>query len=50
MPLKYIPLKPDFYTEKLGFAGVFLIFLFLLQNIDCGYSLGGSNMYQQSMF
>ena len=31
----------------------FLIFLFLLQNIDCGYTLepprrGGSNMYPQS--
>ena len=30
-------------------------FLFLLQNIDCGYSLepprrGGSNVYTQSMF
>ena len=24
---------------KLGFAGVYLIFLFLLQNIDCGYTL-----------
>ena len=28
-----------FYIEKLGFAGVYLFFLFLLQNIDCGYSL-----------
>ena len=32
-----------------------LIFLFLLRNIDCGYSLepprrGGSNEYPQSMF
>ena len=24
---------------KLGYAGVYLFFLFLLQNIDCGYSL-----------
>ena len=31
--------KPHFYTVKLGFAGVYLFFLFLLQNIDCGYSL-----------
>ena len=43
------------YTEKLGYAGVYLLFLFLLQNIDCGYSLeppcrGGSNVYPQSMF
>ena len=44
-----------FYIAKLGYAGVYLFFLFLLQNIDCGYSLepprrGGSNMYPQSMF
>ena len=49
------PLKPHFYIVKLGFAGVYLFFLFLLQNIDCGYSLeptrrGGSNVYPQSMF
>ena len=49
------PLEPHFYIEKLGFAGVYLFFLFLLQNIDCGYLLepprrGGSNMYPQSMF
>ena len=31
--------KPHFYIVKLGFAGVYLFFLFLLQNIDCGYSL-----------
>ena len=33
------PLKPHFYEEKLGFAGLYLIFLFLIQNIHCGYSL-----------
>ena len=33
------PCKPHFYIEKLGFAGVYLIFLFLIQNIHCGYSL-----------
>ena len=48
-------LEPHFYIAKLGYAGVYLFFLFLLQNIDCGYSLepprrGGSNMYPQSMF
>ena len=48
------PLKPHFYIVKLGFTGVY-IFLLLLQNIDCEYSLepprrGGSNEYQQSMF
>ena len=34
---------------------VYIFFLFLLKNIDCGYSLepprrGGSNEYPQSMF
>ena len=38
-PCKEYPLKPHFYIVKLGFAGVYLFFLFLLQNIDCGYSL-----------
>ena len=33
------PLKPHFYTIKLGFTGVYIIFLFLPKNIDCGYSL-----------
>ena len=46
------PLKPQFYIEKQGYT---LFFLFLLNNIDCGYSLepprrGGSNEYPQSMF
>ena len=46
------PLKPHFYIVKLGFT---LFLLFLLKNIDCGYSLepprrGGSNEYSQSMF
>ena len=49
------PLKPHFYIVKMGNTGVYLFFLFLLQNIDCGYSLepprgGGSNVYPQSMF
>ena len=29
------PLKPHFYTVKLGFTGYTLFFLFLLKNIDC---------------
>ena len=49
------PLKPYFYIVKLGFTGVYIIFLISAQNIDCGYSLelsrrGGSNEYPQSMF
>ena len=54
-PGKHVyPLKPHFYIEKVGYAGVNLFFLFLLQNIDCGYSLeppcGGSNVCPQSIF
>ena len=53
-PCNVNPLEPHFYIAKLGFAGVYLFF-FLLQNIDCGYSLepprrGGSNVCTQSMF
>ena len=54
-PCNVYPLEPHFYIAKLGYAGVYLLFLFLLQNIDFGYSLepprrGGSNVYPQSMF
>ena len=49
------PFKPHFYIVKLGFTEVYIIFLILLKNIDCGYSLephrrGGSIEYPQSMF
>ena len=49
------PLKPHFYIVKLGFRGVYTIFLISAKNIDCEYSLepprrGGSNEYPQSMF
>ena len=49
------PNKPHFYIVKLGFTGVYIIFLISAQNTDCGYSLepprrGGSNEYPQSMF
>ena len=45
-PCNVYPLEPHLYIAKLGYAGVYL---FLLQNIDCGYSLepprrGESNM------
>ena len=48
-------LKPHFYIVKLGFTGVCIIFLILLENIDCGYSLekphrGGSNEYHNLCF
>ena len=49
------PLKAHLYIVKLGLQGYTIFFLFLLKNIDCGYSLepprrGGSNEYPQSMF
>ena len=49
------PLKPHFYTVKLGFTGVYVIFLISAQKHRLWYSLepphrGGSNEYPQSMF
>ena len=49
------PLEPHFYIGKLGFTGVYIIFLISAQNIDCGYSLepprrGGSNEYHNICF
>ena len=47
------PLNPTVYIVKLGFTGLYIIFLTILgQNIDREYSLepprrGGSNMYPQ---
>ena len=47
-PCNEYPLKPHFYIAKLGYAGVYLFFLFLLQNKNCGYSLEPPR--PQSMF
>ena len=49
------PLKPHLYIVKLGFTGVYFIFLISCQNIDCRYPLepprrGSSNEYPQSLF
>ena len=33
------PFKPPFYIVKLGFTGLYIIFLFLLKNVTCGYAL-----------
>ena len=33
------PLKPHLYVVKLGFTGVYIIFLISAQNLDCGYLL-----------
>ena len=48
-------LKPHFYIVKLGFTGVYIIFLISTKKIDCGYSLepprrGGSNEYHNLCF
>ena len=34
-PCHVYPLEPHFYIEKLGYAGIYLFFLFLLENRDC---------------
>ena len=49
------PCKPHFYIIKLGFTGVYIIFLISAQKHRLWYSLepprrGGSNEYPQSMF
>ena len=49
------PLEPYFYIVNLGFTRVYIIFLILLKNMDCGCSLelphwGSSNECPQSMF
>ena len=54
-PCNIYPLIPHLYLLKFGYAEVNLFFLFLFQNIDCGYSLeppqrGGSNVYPQSIW
>ena len=38
-PCNVYPLEPHFYIAKLEYTGVYLVFLFLLQNINCRYSL-----------
>ena len=50
----YDPLIPHFYMVKLGFAGVYIIFLISVQKHRLWYTLepphrGGSNEYPQSM-
>ena len=49
------PISPLLYSKTGADRGYTLFFLFLLKNVDCGYSLeppwqGGSNEYPQSMF
>ena len=51
----FYPLQPHSYIVKLGFTGVYIIFLICAQKHRLWYSLepprrGGSNEYLQSMF
>ena len=55
MSVQYIPPLTPLLYSKTGVCRGIPIFLILLQNIDCGYSLepprrGGSNVYPQFMF
>ena len=36
-PYNEYPLKPHFYTVKLGYSGVYLLSYFFVQSIDCEY-------------
>ena len=50
-----IPLNPTLYSKTGVNSGIHYVFLFLLKNIYCVYSLepprqGGSNEYPQSLF
>ena len=44
----YTPLDPIFYSKTVVKRGI-LFLLFLFQNIDCGYLLGGSIMYREAV-
>ena len=46
----YDPLKPHFYIVKLGFIGVYIIFLISAQTHRLWVLRGGSNEYPLSMF
>ena len=55
MSVKCIPHLTPFSYSETGYTVVYLFFLLLLKNIDCGYKLeppwsGGSHEYPQSMF
>ena len=43
------PLKPHFYIVKLGFTGVYLIFLIFCSKHRLWVLRGGSNEYPQSL-
>ena len=37
--VSYIPPYTPLYIVKLGFKGVYILWLCLIRNLDCGYSL-----------
>ena len=43
------PTEHHFHIAKLGYAGVDLFLLLLLQNIDCGYSLEPPPCFEQKL-
>ena len=56
VPIYFYPLKPHFYTVKLGFTGVHIIFLIFPRNhrlwvfIRTATRQGGSNEYRNLCF
>ena len=55
MSVKVIHAYKRVFNVKLEVTGVYLFFLFFIQNIDCEYSLksphgGGSKMYHNQCF
>ena len=48
-PSEMLTSYTSFYIVNLGFTEVYMFFLFLLYNIDCGYLIR-SNIYPSSIF
>ena len=48
-PCNVYPLTPHFYIVKLGFTGVYIIFSFLLKNMDCESMVKTSNVKVKEM-
>ena len=53
MPMQYTATFDNGKTDNFQMQKkeyILIFFLFLLKNIDCGYTIGGSNEYPNSMF
>ena len=46
-PCNVYTITPHFYIVKLGFTGVYIFFLILFSDIDCGYSLEPPLCFEQ---